>query len=360
MPDGTAAVAKGRPSRKSVAKIAVGEEMPKEDEEKGEAPSAGETMGEGDAAWSDGEEAEDDGEGWEDDAPEVRPPKAAAPASADSEALFEGQLAKFEPEPLHVRSMFHAERRVADRELAKEQHKLETTTELLSSCDEVREGPRFKELSETAARCRYNVNLLERRKKRLGSLDPLSHTELPQQTIEAAFDGDLRYVKLAIEAQVSIDVQDKLGKTPLIAATITNRVSVVKLLLEFKADPYIQDANLATCAHYAVQLNHVHSLDALFHVHPGEYWDVVTMKDSRGLSAIDYARPAQRQDFQQLLRTRMGGPVPVLWQVFKGWMADKTGVPRRGGRQAAQQRGCCASCCACSKVERHQPRTLTS
>merc|ERR1711879_222566 len=48
------------------------------------------------------------------------------------------------------------------------------------------------------------------------------------------------------------------------------------------------------------------------------------MKDKRGRSPIDYARAPGRKHFQQLLRRSLGGPLPMLWQIFNGWISDHT------------------------------------
>merc|ERR1711879_612644 len=122
-------------------------------------------------------------------------------------------------------------------------------------------------------------------------LNPKTHAELPDQLIAAARDGDADFVRLAFEVKVDMNVQDKeMQITPLISATIANKVTVVKVLLELKGDPRIQDINGANVAHYAVQLDHYHTLAALLDAFPGRYWDTFTMKDSRAMSAVDYAR----------------------------------------------------------------------
>merc|ERR1711933_156936 len=101
---------------------------------------------------------------------------------------------------------------------------------------------------------------------------------------------------------------------------VTNKVSAVRVLLELSADSCAQDLNGATCAHYAVQLDHVHVVAALLDVHWGEHWGALTVKDDNDRSAFDCARCDGRAHMVQLMQSRMGGPMPMLWQVFRGWM----------------------------------------
>lgn len=163
------------------------------------------------------------------------------------------------------------------------------------------------------------------RLRKLCALGP-DHTELPKQMVQAAKDGDAFYVSFCAEAKVDVDVQDKLLVTPLIAATIANKVSVVNQLLKLKADPRVQDCNGATCVHYAVQLNHVHALAAILD-HPGNS-DAFTIRDTRDRTAIDYARGPQRDHVLRLLRNRFGGPTGLMYQVVRGRTLDWCGVPR--------------------------------
>merc|ERR1712083_1143308 len=87
------------------------------------------------------------------------------------------------------------------------------------------------QIEEEVRRFEYQERLRQLRLARLGQLDPKSYKELPEQLIAAAREGDTEYVKLAYEAKVDLDVQDKeLLATPPIMATISNKVNVVKLL----------------------------------------------------------------------------------------------------------------------------------
>jgi len=252
---------------------------------------------------------------------------------------------RFIAEPLHVRYLCKLEHRRAVKDIKAEEAKwTELNTELT---DPNTSADRRKELEAQMSKLNYQNRLRQQRFERLSQLNPKTHEELPAQLIQAARDGDSSFVLLAHEAKVDMDVQDKdLEVTPLIMATVSNKINVVKLLLELKANPRVQDVNGATCVHYAVQLDHVHALTALMDANPGEDWDNLTQKDSRSMSPIDYARRPERSACLRLLMNRMGGPVPVAWQVFKGWLSDKTGCcrPKIIKQTSAKKGGCACSC----------------
>lgn len=241
--------------------------------------------------------------------------------------MVEPEEETFKAEPLHVRYLCKSEHRRAVAEIKEEDQRWnDLQTELMEPTisDEKRQ-----EIEDQIRKLRYKNKLRQLRFERLSQLNPKTHEEFPAQLIEAARDGDASYVHLAFEAKVDMDVQDKeLKVTPLIVATISNKMTVMKLLLKLKANPRVQDVNGATCVHYAVQLDHVHALAALLDANPGQDWDALTMKDSRSMSPVDYARRPERSACLRLLMNRMGGPMPVAWQVFKGWLSDKTGCCR--------------------------------
>jgi len=222
-----------------------------------------------------------------------------------------------------VRALVQEERRRTAREISAEAEILASRQSLLAACNRVYDPETWQGLADDVERSRYNLKLMRSRMKHLDALNPKNHAELPHQMHEAARLGDARYVELGCEAGVPLNLKDEKGMTPLIVATVANKVSVVKVLLEFCADPSVQDHNGATCAHYAVQLNHIHAFAALLDVHPREYWDVLTIRDTRGCSAIDYTRREDRKPCQQLLRNRVGGPVVVLGLILKRALTDR-------------------------------------
>jgi hypothetical protein len=174
-------------------------------------------------------------------------------------------------------------------------------------------------------RLQYKIRILEGRRDRLLALDHWTFRELPMQCITAARAGDAEFVKMCHHAGVELNTQDETGSTALIAAAIENKLSVVRVLVEAQADPRMQDENGATCCHYAVQLDHIHVVSALL---DSEAFDAFTIKDSRGRSAVDDARRADREPHLRLIRSRMGGPGKLLHNICQGWCWDLMGVPR--------------------------------
>jgi len=254
-------------------------------------------------------------------------------ASVPEEEEDEG---RFKAEPLHVRYICRAEHRRTTHEILSDEKKLQEMQAELE--DAATSEERRIELPTDIKRLQYQVKLERMRIDRLGGLNPKTHEQLPEQLIAAAREGDCDFVRLAYDAKVDLDVQDpELLVTPLIIATISNKVSAVKLLLEMDANPRVQDVNGATCVHYAVQLDHIHALATVLDDGNGRNFDTLTMKDSRGMSPVDYARRPERRACLRLMQNRMGGPIPVVWQVFKGWLTDKTGCCRP---HVVKRRGC--------------------
>merc|ERR1712107_854312 len=110
---------------------------------------------------------------------------------------------------------------------------------------------------------------------------------------------------------------DESGMTPLMHSTITNKLTVVTLLIEHRADLHVQDCNGATATHYAVQFRHIHALQELLNVEGGK--ETLIIKDARRLTPIDYARTKEREQCMQLLAHSLGDRHRV---------ALKHGVPR--------------------------------
>merc|ERR1712032_1663213 len=103
---------------------------------------------------------------------------------------------------------------------------------------------------------------------------------------------------------------------------VTNKVSTVRLLLERCADANLQDQNGATCAHYAVQLDRFHIVNALLEIGAGAHWDSFTVKDKFGCSALDYAKQVERGPIRHLLRDHIGSGMFMLLHINKGKLLD--------------------------------------
>jgi ankyrin repeat protein len=65
-----------------------------------------------------------------------------------------------------------------------------------------------------------------------------THTSSTLSIHKAAAQGDLERVKFLIDQGISVDARDELDRTPLHQAAWSEHVSIVKLLLEYNADPY--------------------------------------------------------------------------------------------------------------------------
>merc|ERR1719203_125710 len=68
---------------------------------------------------------------------------------------------------------------------------------------------------------------------------------------EAAKNGDLKAVQEYMAKKQPLDAQDQKGITPLGYAIGANRIAVVKLLLDSRANPFAVDANGNSGLHYA-------------------------------------------------------------------------------------------------------------
>jgi len=162
---------------------------------------------------------------------------------------------------------------------------------------------------------KYKLALLERRMERFAELDTYC-CELPRQIFEAATDGDVDYVRLALDIRVDVDSTDEQGMTPLIHATITNKPSVITFLISHGASVNVQDDNGATCVHYAVMLGHARVLRELIEA-PGGRW-AMTLTDHRDQTAIDYARPPSRNECLRVISYSLGGPHAIAWKSLAG------------------------------------------
>jgi len=75
--------------------------------------------------------------------------------------------------------------------------------------------------------------------------------ETPLSVHEAAKNGDLKAVNEFLEKKQPLDAQDEKGITPLGYAIGANRIAVVKLLLDKRANPYAVDSKGNCGLHYA-------------------------------------------------------------------------------------------------------------
>merc|ERR1719414_45148 len=75
--------------------------------------------------------------------------------------------------------------------------------------------------------------------------------ETPLNLHEAAKNGDLKAVQEFLGKKQPLDAQDQKGITPLGYAIGANRIAVVKLLLDNRANPFAVDSSGNSGLHYA-------------------------------------------------------------------------------------------------------------
>jgi len=75
--------------------------------------------------------------------------------------------------------------------------------------------------------------------------------DTPLSLHEAAKNGDLKAVQEFLDKKKPLDGQDQKGITPLGYAVGANRIAVVKLLLDSRANPFAVDSSGNSALHYA-------------------------------------------------------------------------------------------------------------
>ncbi|RXR17721.1 ankyrin repeat domain-containing protein [Flavobacterium amnicola] len=116
--------------------------------------------------------------------------------------------------------------------------------------------------------------------------------------ILACYKGNVEVAEFLIKNVKDINYVSGMG-TALMAATVKQNVSIVKLLLENKANPNISDANGSTALIYASIFKSYEIVDLLIK-HKGDN----AHKDNRGNSAIDYAILADDDKLIQILKAK--------------------------------------------------------
>merc|ERR1719195_1272959 len=85
----------------------------------------------------------------------------------------------------------------------------------------------------------------------------------PQSLHEAAKAGDVRWVQEYLGERRPLDSQDQFGITPLGWAIGANRIAVVKLLLDGRANPFSVDSSGNGALHYAAGYGRTDLLEIL-------------------------------------------------------------------------------------------------
>merc|ERR1719229_361154 len=101
---------------------------------------------------------------------------------------------------------------------------------------------------------------------------------------EAAKNGDLKAVQEFLGRKRPLDAQDHKGITPLGYAVGANRIAVVKLLLDSRANPYAVDSAGNSGLHYAAGYGRKELLEYLLKVGAA-----VNQANAQGLRPLDVA-----------------------------------------------------------------------
>ena len=110
----------------------------------------------------------------------------------------------------------------------------------------------------------------------------------------ACYHGNESVAAFLIENVSNINGKSDYG-TPLMASVVKGNATIVKLLLDKKADTSITDANGTTALHYATFFKHTDIVKLL--VNAGAKSNI---KDGRGQSALDYATLSKSDELIKL------------------------------------------------------------
>jgi len=170
-------------------------------------------------------------------------------------------LSKFAKDPDAMRGWFqtqaiaeHYGKKMGDGDAAMTDKikALETDAELAPILEDIK-----KNGMEAAMKHMNNEELMLKFSQKMGGLpQELQATlkkidESPLTLHEAAKNGDLKAVQDYLERKKPLDAQDNKGITPLGYAIGANRIAVVKLLLDNRANPFAVDASGNSGLHYA-------------------------------------------------------------------------------------------------------------
>jgi len=123
--------------------------------------------------------------------------------------------------------------------------------------------------------------------------------ETPMTLHEAAKMGDLKAVQGFLEKGRPLDVQDSKGITALGYAIGANRIAVVKLLLDNRANPFSVDAQGNSGVHYAAGYGRKELLEYLL-----KTGCAVQQSNSQGQTPLAVATGNKQQACIELLRAR--------------------------------------------------------
>lgn len=123
--------------------------------------------------------------------------------------------------------------------------------------------------------------------------------ETPLNLHEAAKNGDLKAVQEYLNQKKPLDAQDHKGITPLGYAIGSNRIAVVKLLLDNRANPFAVDSNGNSGLHYAAGYGRKELVEYLLKVGASG-----TQSNAQGQTPVQVATMNRQQAIIDLLASK--------------------------------------------------------
>jgi len=121
--------------------------------------------------------------------------------------------------------------------------------------------------------------------------------ETPLSLHEAAKQGDIKAVQEYIQKQRPLDSQDHKGITALGYAIGANRIAMVKLLLDSRANPYAVDSTGNSGLHYAAGYGRKELLEYLLKIGGN-----ISQANSQGQTPLSVATTNQQEGCIKILR----------------------------------------------------------
>mmetsp|Transcript_40977 Transcript_40977/g.83700 ORF Transcript_40977/g.83700 Transcript_40977/m.83700 type:complete len:265 (-) Transcript_40977:152-946(-) len=168
-------------------------------------------------------------------------------------------------------------------------------------------GPIFEDIKknglEAAMKYYQDEELMLKISQKMGGLPSelnpvLQKIEDAAMTLhEAAKRGDVQAVQTFLDKKKPLDSQDYKGITPLGYAIGANRIAVVKLLLDSRANPYAVDSSGNSGLHYAAGYGRKELLEYLLKVGAN-----VNQPNAQGLTPLAAATQNQQEATIQVLK----------------------------------------------------------
>jgi len=121
--------------------------------------------------------------------------------------------------------------------------------------------------------------------------------DTPLTLHEAAKNGDLKAVQEYLQSKKPLDSQDHKGITPLGYAIGANRIAVVKLLLDSRANPFAVDASGNSGLHYAAGYGRKELVEYLLKVGAS-----VSQANSQGQTPLTVATTNRQEAVLEVLK----------------------------------------------------------